>query len=223
LSRAAAQAATEMAAPGSVDVLVKEAVQAQADVREDRRAAGIVDAQAKKLRAGKFFWQPELAQKGAVEIVVSIKAQRAYIYRGNRMIGATTVSTGRKGNETPTGSFPILQKKKMHFSNLYNNAPMPNMQRMTWDGVALHAGNIPGYAASHGCVRLPREFSELLFKATSIGDIVHVVDDLPGNGLTALAYARDAAVKSHAQAAARAVEKAAIRAGGGGRQQARAR
>jgi lipoprotein-anchoring transpeptidase ErfK/SrfK len=223
LSRAAAQAATETAAPGAVDTLVQEAIQARIDAVEDRRAAAIIDGEAKKLKAGKFAWQPDLAPTGPVEMVVSLKAQRAYIYRGERLIGVTSVSTGRKGNDTPTGSFPILQKKKMHFSNLYNNAPMPNMQRMTWDGVALHAGNIPGYAASHGCVRLPREFSELLFKVTSIGSVVHVVDETPPSGLNALADARDAAFRGQAQMAARAVEKAARRAGGSGNPQARAR
>lgn len=223
LSRAAAQAATEMATPGAVDILVQGAIQAQIDVREDRRVAAIIDAEAKQLSAGKYVWQPQLAQSGRTEIVVSIKAQRAYIYRGNRLIGVTTVSTGRKGNETPTGSYPILQKKRMHFSNLYNDAPMPNMQRMTWDGVALHAGNIPGVPASHGCVRLPREFSELLFKATKIGDVVHVVDEAPASGLNLLADARQAAVRIQAQAAVRAIDKAAKRAGGGGPAQARAR
>jgi lipoprotein-anchoring transpeptidase ErfK/SrfK len=222
LSRAAAQAASEMAAPGAVDTLVEGAVKARTDAIENRRAAAIIDAEAKKLKPGKFAWQPELSAAGPVEIVVSLKAQRAYIYRGERLIGVTSVSTGRKGNDTPTGSFAILQKKKMHFSNLYNNAPMPNMQRMTWDGVALHAGNIPGYAASHGCVRLPREFSELLFKVTSIGSVVHVVDDTPPSGLTALAEAREAAFRNHAEAAARAVEKASRRAAGGN-PQARAR
>ncbi len=222
LSRAAAQAASETAAPGAVDTLVQEAIQARIDAVEDRRAAAIIDGEAKKLKAGKFAWQPDLAPAGPVEIVVSIKAQRAYIYRGERLIGVTTVSTGRKGNETPTGTFPILQKKKMHHSNLYNNAPMPFMQRMTWDGVALHAGNIPGVPASHGCVRLPKEFSELLFKVTSIGSVVHVVDQTPSSGLTALADARDVAFRNHAQAAARSVEKAARRAGGSGNQ-ARAR
>jgi lipoprotein-anchoring transpeptidase ErfK/SrfK len=223
LSRAAAQAASETAAPGAVDTLVQEAIQARIDGVEDRRAAAIIDGEAKKLKPGKFAWQPELAPAGPVEIVVSIKAQRAYIYRDDRLIGVTTVSTGRKGNETPTGTFPILQKKKMHHSNLYNNAPMPFMQRMTWDGVALHAGNIPGVPASHGCVRLPREFSELLFKVTSIGSVVHVVDETPASGLDALADARDAAFRNHALAAAESVRKEARRAGGSASPQARAR
>jgi lipoprotein-anchoring transpeptidase ErfK/SrfK len=223
MSRAAAQAATQMATAGAVDELVQSAFQAQIDAREDRRAAGIIEAEAKKLKPGSYVWQPELAQSGRIEIVVSIKAQRATIYRGNRPIGVTTVSTGREGHETPTGSYPILQKKRMHFSNLYNNAPMPNMQRMTWDGVALHAGSISGRAASHGCVRLPQAFSELLFKATRMNDVVHVVDEAPDSKIAALAQAREAGVQFHANATAQAVIKAAARAVGGGRLQARAR
>jgi len=223
MTRAAAQAATEMAAPGAVSELVQGAIQAQIDAREDRRAAAIIEAEAQKLQPGKFFWQPDLAQRGPVEIVVDIKAQRATIYRGNRPIGVTTVSTGREGHETPTGSYPILQKKRMHFSNLYNDAPMPNMQRMTWDGVALHAGAIPGRPASHGCVRLPREFSELLFKATKIDDVVHVVDAAPASKLAALAEARETGVRLHREATAQAIIKAVRRATTSGRPQARAR
>ena len=91
--------------------------------------------------------------------MVSIPQQRAYVYRGGTLIGVTTVSTGRPGHDTPTGRFEILEKRREHFSNLYNNAPMPFMQRLTWDGIALHAGQIPGRPASHGCVRLPLEFA----------------------------------------------------------------
>jgi hypothetical protein len=82
------------------------------------------------------------------------------------------VSTGKEGHDTPTGVFSILQKNKDHFSKKYNNAPMPNMQRLTWDGIALHAGNLPGYPASHGCVRFPLEFSKLLFGVTDMGGTV---------------------------------------------------
>jgi hypothetical protein len=91
-------------------------------------------------------------------------------------IGTTTVSTGRPGNPTPTGVFQILQKKKMHHSNLYDDAPMPFMQRLTWDGVALHAGRIPGRPASHGCVRLPLEFAQKLYGVTYHGGTVVVTD-----------------------------------------------
>jgi hypothetical protein len=104
-----------------------------------------------------------------VVIVVSIAQQRAYAYRNGLPIGISTVSTGKKGHETPTGVFTLLQKNVDHKSNLYNSAPMPYMQRLTWDGIAMHAGNLPGYPASHGCVRLPMGFAKLLYGVTKLG------------------------------------------------------
>jgi lipoprotein-anchoring transpeptidase ErfK/SrfK len=103
--------------------------------------------------------------------------QTAFVFRGGTLIGASTVSTGMPGKDTPTGVFPILQKKKMHHSNIYDSAPMPYMQRLTWDGVALHAGKIPGYPASHGCVRLPAKFAPLLFEVTRLGAEVTIADE----------------------------------------------
>jgi lipoprotein-anchoring transpeptidase ErfK/SrfK len=131
------------------------------------------------LSPGEFVWQPERAPVGEVEVVVSIPLQRAYVYRGGTLIGVTTVSTGKPGHRTPTGKFDILQKRVKHFSNLYNNAPMPYMQRLTWGGIALHAGQIPGRPASHGCVRLPLAFARNLFSVTSMGGSVHIVDTSP--------------------------------------------
>ena len=136
-------------------------------------------ARADALKPGEYFWQPHLAPTGDVELVVSIPLQRAFVYRGGVLIGVTTVSTGKPGHRTPVGSFDILQKRRQHFSNLYNNAPMPFMQRLTWDGIALHAGAIPGKPASHGCVRLPLAFAKLLFEATRVGASVHIVDHAP--------------------------------------------
>jgi len=86
------------------------------------------------------------------------------------------VSTGSKGHETPGGVFTILQKSKEYYSKKYDNAPMPNMQRLTWTGIAMHSGQLPGYAASHGCVRLPFDFSQLLFAQTSSGGTVVIGD-----------------------------------------------
>ena len=128
------------------------------------------------LKPGQFTWMPELAPQGPVVIVVSLPEQRAYVYRNGVRIGVSTVSTGKPGHETPTGVFTILEKRREHYSNLYDNAPMPFMQRLTWDGVALHAGRIPGYPASHGCVRLPHAFSEKLFATTSRGMTVVIAD-----------------------------------------------
>jgi hypothetical protein len=134
-----------------------------------------------KMKPGEFLWAPQVAPEGPVVIVVSIARQRAYAYRNGVLIGISTASTGKKGHETPTGVFTLLQKNADHKSNLYNNAPMPYMQRLTWDGIALHAGNLPGYPASHGCVRLPLSFAKKLFDVTKLGLTVIVIpgDDVP--------------------------------------------
>jgi len=160
------------------------ALPTDADIAQMQLAADAAD-----LDAGAFVWRPELASAGNVEIVVSIPQQRAYIYRANRLIGVTTVSTGAPGHRTPTGRFPIIEKRRTHFSNLYNNAPMPFMQRLTMGGIALHAGVIPGYAASHGCVRLPYEMARNLFGTTQVRTVVHIVAHSP-EPLTALQVAR---------------------------------
>jgi hypothetical protein len=129
-----------------------------------------------KLETGEYVWHPELSPKGPIVMVVSLPEQRAYVYRNGVLIGGASVSTGKKGHETPTGVFTILQKNEDHYSNLYNNAPMPYMQRLTWSGVALHAGRLPGYPASHGCVRMPYEFARLLFGETKTGFTIVVSD-----------------------------------------------
>lgn len=140
-------------------------------------AVAWLPAQADGLAPGEFRWTPELAPGGSdTVVIVSLPEQRAHVYRKGVRIGLSTVSTGKPGHDTPTGVFPILQKRKEHYSNLYDNAPMPYMQRLTWDGIALHGGRIPGHPASHGCVRLPKEFASKLFEATGFGTIVVVAD-----------------------------------------------
>jgi len=131
------------------------------------------------LRAGESAWAPQLAPSGPVLVVVSLPAQRAWVYRNGVRIGTTTVSTGRKGHETPVGVYTILQKAREHYSNIYDSAPMPFMQRLTWDGIALHAGHLPGYPASHGCIRLPPDFAENLFEVTGRQTTVVVTDAPP--------------------------------------------
>ena len=118
---------------------------------------------------GDFTWEPERSPGGPVSIIVSIDEQLVHVYRGGIRIAVSTCSTGKTGHSTPAGVFTILQKDKDHRSSTYNNAQMPNMNRLTWKGIALHAGNLPGYPASHGCVRLPVKFSELLFSVTHLG------------------------------------------------------
>ncbi|MFL6768018.1 MAG: L,D-transpeptidase family protein [Sphingomicrobium sp.] len=121
------------------------------------------------LKPGQYVWAPNAAPEGPALLVVNLATQRAVLFRNGVPMGASTISSGKKGFETPTGVFTVLEKKKEHYSKTYNNAAMPNMQRLTWKGVALHAGNLPGYPASHGCIRLPIQFSSLLFGATKLG------------------------------------------------------
>jgi len=101
--------------------------------------------------------------------IVSIKSQQVTFYDADGWITRAPVSTGISGRETPAGVFAVLEKNKDHHSNMYDDASMPNMQRITWNGVALHGGPLPGYAASHGCVRMPYGFAERLFDKTRIG------------------------------------------------------
>ena len=129
------------------------------------------------LKPGQFLWYPQVSPQGPVTVVVSLTEQRAYVYRNGIAIGVSTVSSGKKGKETPTGVFSILQKSVEHKSDLYNSAPMPYMQRLTWDGIALHAGHLPGYPASHGCVRLPIEFAKKLFETTGFSSTTVIVSD----------------------------------------------
>lgn len=110
---------------------------------------------------------------GPVKIVISIPNQRLDVYRGTQVVASSPISSGRRGYETPQGVFSILQKNQRHFSNIYRGAPMPFMQRITWSGIAMHAGSLPGYPASHGCIRLPYSFARKLFKLTEMGG--HVV------------------------------------------------
>lgn len=136
-----------------------------------------VDKHAEQLKNGEFNWFPERSPSGPVLIIVSIPEQRVHVYRNGIRIAASSCSTGKPGHRTPTGVFKILQKDKHHKSSTYSNAPMPNMNRLTWSGIALHAGNLPGYPASHGCVRLPMQFSELLYGVTRLGMTVVIADD----------------------------------------------
>lgn len=127
-------------------------------------------------KPGEFVWKPELAPRGPVVVVASLPLQQLHVYRNGVRIGASTISSGKAGHETPVGVFTILQKRAEHYSNLYDNAPMPWMQRLTWDGIALHSGRLPGYPASHGCIRLPDPFAKILFATTRPGDVVIVTD-----------------------------------------------
>ena len=133
------------------------------------QAAPATELSSITLQPGEYLWMPELAPSGPLVVVVSLAQQLAYVYRNGVRIGVTTVSTGKPGFETPAGVYSILQKRREHYSNLYDDAPMPYMQRLTWDGVALHAGRVAKSPASHGCVRLPETFASKLFEVTEHG------------------------------------------------------
>jgi len=108
--------------------------------------------------------------KAPLQIVVSREQQSLVVYDGDTVVATSKVSTGKAGHATPTGIFSILEKRRRHESNIYSNAPMPFMQRLTWSGIALHGSNhVPDYPASHGCVRLPSQFASKLFSTTSVG------------------------------------------------------
>src|SRR5215468_11460897 len=101
--------------------------------------------------------------------IVSLRNQRITVYDARGLMAQAPVSSGQKGRETPAGIFSVLQKDADHYSNLYDDAYMPHMQRLTWSGIALHGGPLPGYAASHGCVRMPYDFARRLFGITRLG------------------------------------------------------
>lgn len=117
-----------------------------------------------------------LSAEGPLQIFVSKADQSLTVYDGDRVVATSKVSTGKPGHTTPSGIFSILEKRKYHESNLYSNAPMPFMQRLTWSGIALHEGKVPNHPASHGCVRLPNGFAKTLFSMTERGAHVIITD-----------------------------------------------
>jgi hypothetical protein len=129
-----------------------------------------------EFNSGDYVWNPEISPAGPVIIVVSLPEQVLYVYRNGVRIGRSTISSGKARHHTPTGVFTILQKNVKHTSSIFKGASMPYMERLTWGGVAMHAGNLPGYPASHGCVRLPLDFAQMLYTVTSDGGTVIVTD-----------------------------------------------
>lgn len=125
------------------------------------------------LQPNDWVWRDD-GGDGPLSVVISLPDQRAYVYRGGTMIAVSSAATGRDGKETPTGVFPILQKQVYHRSNMYDSAPMPYMERLTWDGVAIHGGSTPGYRNSHGCIHVPLAFAKKLYGATEVGTVVEV-------------------------------------------------
>ena len=128
----------------------------------------------KVLRPGQFVWRDVPDAVGPERVVVSLSDQLAYLYRGDVLVAAATISTGRFDKPSPTGIFSVLDKKPFYRSKKYDNAPMPWMQRIDQYGIALHGGYNPGYPASHGCIRLPSAFAKKLYSVTDLGTEVYI-------------------------------------------------
>jgi hypothetical protein len=143
---------------------------AAAMARADLAATFGVD----RVQPGKFLWRNVPESAGNEKVVVSLGDQQAYLYRGAELMAVAAVSTGSQKHPTPLGIFQVLEKKPMHFSRKYDDAPMPFMQRIDRFGIALHAGHNPGRPASHGCIRLPKQFAQKLFTTTSVGTPVMI-------------------------------------------------
>ncbi len=133
---------------------------------------------------------------GPLQIMVSLQQQRLTVFSAGVPVASAAVSSGQTGFETPSGIYSILQKNRYHESNIYSGAPMPFMQRITWSGIALHEGSLPGYPASHGCIRLPGAFAQTLFGMTKVGARVIVSRD----PLTPRPFAHDKLFKPHSPA-----------------------
>ncbi|HXC74341.1 MAG TPA: L,D-transpeptidase family protein [Sphingomicrobium sp.] len=121
------------------------------------------------LKPGQYRWVADVPATGDTKVVIDTLTQLFYVYRDDRLIGVATISSGKKGRETPLGFWEVRLKKLKGYSRKYDNAPMPFMQMYDPMGIAFHAGPNPGYPASHGCVRLPFKFAERLFGLTQVG------------------------------------------------------
>jgi len=124
------------------------------------------------LKPGEYVWAGAIPAEGDTRIVLDLLTQTGYVYRGDTLVGATSISSAKRGMVTPLGFWSILEKRPFYRSKKYDNAPMPFMQRIDSYGIALHGGNNPGYPASHGCVRLPMKFAEKLYGLTKVGSKV---------------------------------------------------
>jgi lipoprotein-anchoring transpeptidase ErfK/SrfK len=124
------------------------------------------------LKPGEYLWATAIPTEGETRIIIDRLVQMAYVYRGDALVGAASVSTAKTGHITPLGEWSILEKRPFYRSKKYENAPMPWMERIDEYGIAMHGGANPGYPASHGCIRLPMKFAEKLYTLTKIGSKV---------------------------------------------------
>jgi lipoprotein-anchoring transpeptidase ErfK/SrfK len=122
-----------------------------------------------RLKPGQYRWAAAIPESGETRVVIDLLTQLFYVYRGDQLVGVATISSGKKGKETPLGFWSVFRKQKLGYSRKYDNAPMPFMQMYDEKGIALHGGPNPGYPASHGCVRLPVKFAERLYGLTALG------------------------------------------------------
>jgi lipoprotein-anchoring transpeptidase ErfK/SrfK len=131
--------------------------------------AAVAEFGALALKPGDYRWTATVPATGESKVVIDLMAQLMYVYRDEKLVGVSTISSGKKGKETQLGFWSVRIKKRKGFSRKYDNAPMPFMQMYDPKGLAFHAGALPGYPASHGCVRLPFKFAERLFGLTKVG------------------------------------------------------
>ncbi len=122
-----------------------------------------------ELNPGEYYWTGEIPSDGETRVVIDRLMQTAYVYRGDKLVGVSSVSTAKQGHITPLGEWSILEKRPFYRSKKYDNAAMPWMERIDEYGIALHGGGTPGYPESHGCIHLPMKFAEKLYGLTKIG------------------------------------------------------
>ena len=159
--------------PATATVETFEAKSAASEAAAMARADMADEFGVRALKPGRYLWKDGVPVR-APRVVISLSDQMAYLYSANQLVAVSTISSGKSGHDTPTGIFPILQKKPLHHSRKYDNAPMPFMQRLDDYGIALHAGALPGRPASHGCVRLPAKFAAKLYGVTKVGSTVMI-------------------------------------------------
>ena len=159
--------------PAAASIETLEAKMTAASAAEMARQDMIAAFGDKRLKPGQYLWR-DVKASGEPRVVVSLGDQLAYLYRGDTLVAVATISTGTEIKPTPTGIFNVLEKKRMHHSRKYDNAPMPFMQRIDRFGIALHAGHNPGHPASRGCIRLPSQFASKLYSVTNVGTPVLV-------------------------------------------------
>lgn len=162
------------AAPATASLETYEAKAAASEAAALARSDMFATFGKDRVKPGQFLWRNVPDSAGNERVVVSLSDQQAYLYRGSELMAVAAMSSGTSENPTPLGIFQVLEKKTMHYSRKYNNAPMPFMQRIDRFGIALHAGENPGRPASHGCIRLPKQFAQKLFSTTSVGTPVMI-------------------------------------------------